>query len=96
MEITLRSTLFLVAASLALTTALLPVVAASGAIPPLACTNATSRCAGVVCALPSSADSVCVETAIGVCIENHPPCEWDQLACVYDAAGSIACVPDIS
>ena len=76
--------------------ALAPLASASGVIPPLACSSAVSSCPGLVCALPTSADSVCVESGIGVCIENRPPCEWDQLACVYDAAGSLVCVPDIS
>lgn len=91
----MRSIPLLVVASGALL-ALLPLASAGGAIPPLACSSATSSCAGVVCLLPTSADAVCLTSGIGVCIENHDPCEWDQLACVYDAAGSIACVPDIS
>jgi hypothetical protein len=92
--ISMRTILLLLAASL-LGAAFVPLAGASN-VAQVACTSATSStCPGLVCVLPSSGDSVCVVSAIGVCIENHPPCAWDELLCVYDATTKV-CVPDIS
>jgi hypothetical protein len=33
--------------------------------------------------------------ALGACTESHPPCAWDQLACVWYGTTK-ACVPDVS
>lgn len=59
------------------------------------CWNAAT-CYGMDVDAPSTAPvAPAWQPGAGVCIENHPPCEWDQLACVYDSTLKV-CVPDIS
>ncbi|MEA3200013.1 MAG: hypothetical protein QOE90_1441 [Thermoplasmata archaeon] len=68
--------------------------------PPVSvCTAATSSTCGHFACVRVEASTHCTDfviSKVGVCTENHPPCAWDELACVYSGSNKIVCVPDIS